>query len=264
MIEVLFGAVALFGLYKLLRHGSTPSVPSPTQGLRPAMLDAALELLPEPASVLEPPSPAWDGVLGGRIGEIFGAPAWRYYAVRVGQNPDGSYRKGGTTCGIFTAYCAAKAGWPIDWINRAPDDKWAPGSGFTPGAHISKLLAGAKKAGWWIPAPTSSASGPANIVGDDLGASFELQPGDYYHQNHDGATYNGKPADGSHVGIIFSVSSPDARGFRQVVTLDGGDTNAKGEQCAKRHTRTLSPQWTLTYAGTESRLVGIVRRPASV
>lgn len=295
-ILLIAGAVALVFFWNR-STGKGDALPadekSPPPG--PAMLRVALELLPDANAILQVPLALWDQILGGRTGESFGAAAWRYYAIFVGENPDGTKRKGGTTCGIFTAYVAARAGFPVAFINRAVDDAWAPGSGFKAGDHISKFLAAARSAGWWIPAsfPRPDAPKPApegaavagrvnpqNVVtaqrgdgwkrmqlapeGADVGAgeAFVLLPGDYYLQNREGAVYGGRPVDGSHVGIVQAVSEPDAQGRRTVITIDGGDTCDKG-QCARWHTRTLSASGIMSYRGTESRLVGVVRRPGS-
>lgn len=251
--------------------GKAPRMP-PAAPSVPALLRAALEALPSESSILEPPSSLWDAILGGRVADAFGRRAWRYYAEVVGKNPDGTDRKGGTTCGIFAAYCAAKAGWPATMINRASDDRWAPGSGFRAGDHISKMLDAAKKMGWFIEAKRGGRAQPAApssapIAGtdgwdDDLGAEpFTLRPGDYYWQFRENATYDGKPVDGSHVGIVKSVGEVERDGSRVVVTIDGGDT-CSDHQCARWHTRKLTADGFMVYRGASSRLMGVVRAPS--
>ncbi len=298
-----------------------PALATPNERLRQVVLG----LLPNDKSTLAPPDDTWNAILGGKRPDSFGGPAWRYFAMFIGQNPDGTKRKGGTTCGIFAAACAAKAGWDVSLINRATDDTWAPGSGFTPGAHIYKLLGAAKKRGWVVdfkpPAPLvagaaelpplvacrhcGSALGqvrvrPAPIgamidsveIGEaespwwepkclgcggshplaapgafELGAApgssngFTLLRGDYFYQDRKGAMYDGKPVDGGHVGIVADVGEPDAQGVRLISTVDGGFTNAAGQQSARWNQRKFFPDGRLVLLPymIEAKLVSVVR-----
>jgi hypothetical protein len=189
------------------------------------------------------PSPTWDAILGGRRGEVFGGPAWGYYQTWVG--PSEAQRvSGGTTCGIVLAYLLAKSGAPVDMVNRLPTDPVAPGSGFVPGAHISKALAGAKKAGLYIDKPR------------------RLVPGWAYWIDHEG-----RPGS-DHVGTVYAVGPVKPDGTREVLTADGGQTcpnDQPSTQCMKFQTRTLSADGsTLTLAGSVARLLGAIGEGSAV
>src|SRR5271166_2672235 len=129
-----------------------PAVPGPppkrTGKLNDDLLAAAVALIP-PGVVLRASDAAIDPVYGGRKADLNGAPVWAYYQTILGTNPDGSFRKGGTTCGIVLGYLMSLAGWPKDMVNRSPTDAWAPGGGFTPGEPIAKEIGGAKKHGYY-------------------------------------------------------------------------------------------------------------------
>lgn len=234
------------------RRAFSPSSASPGFSPNERLRLATLEALPDRNSVLEPPMPLWDAILGGRKGEYLGAPSWGYFSVYSGTNPDGTKRKGGTTCEIFVAYCMAKAGWPLDFINRAKDDPVAPGAGFNAGMHAVKIKAAAQQRGW-IVTPPHGVAGPDTPL---------MIAGDAYCTTRPGATYDGKPVSGEHMGIVLDVSEPNAAGQRTVVTADGGQTNVKGEQCAHWNTRTLFPDGRLVANGVESKLEWVVRAPA--
>lgn len=328
LLPAAIAALAMAYLFRRRRPtalGAAPVASSPNARL----LQAALELLPDKGSVLSPPSPVWDAVLGGRIGDSYGAPSWGYFATYIGVLPDGTKRKGGTTCEIFMTCCAGKAGWPRSWINRRPDDPMAPGDGFTPGMSKAKIEAGARAAGWLRvvnSAPASSASaGPALMAGatgatgmgaaakardvsahdpgdyghldgvrvwhdaddyagacdDALGAAAgssappaldpkapdALLAGDYYCTLRPGATYNGHPVDGSHVGAVAIVEPPNEKGERVVWTIDGGQTCSCQDgpcQCAKWNRRVLRPDgWLVGPTGVAARLVWVIRAPVT-
>lgn len=241
------GAMALVGLLvrKVVFGPAKPSGSDSKSSKRgKSMSDdlrsAALEVLPSKDAVLQPPDPTWDAILGGRKGDSFGGAAWGYFAVYVNEK-DGKKVKGGTTCGIFAAYCAGKAGWPVEMVNRKPDDPVAPGASFVPGAHILRVYEGAQKRGW-------------------IKKGVAPEPGDYYCVTHEGATYDGKAVSGEHVGVVIDVSDAAADGTRKVTTADGGQSNAKGEQCAHQNARTWYPDGRLTLtAGDNGKLAWIVR-----
>ncbi len=204
--------------------------------LNAALLAVATQLFPNNATVLQPGSPLFDVIHGGRRPDAFGAPSWGYYSIFVGRNADGSPRSGGTTCGVVLGYELARARWPADMINRLPTDA-APGSGFDIGMHVTKFIAGARERGWYH------------------GAPFEPQPGDGYHADHPP-----KP-NSDHVGVIVSVSAPRADGTREVVTVDGGQPPG---WYAHRNTRILSADGrTLTLSGVPARVVGYIRADSS-
>jgi len=204
--------------------------PAPKKGrtLNDALLASTLELLPTSSTVLRPGDAVLDGVYGQRKPDAFGAPVWGYYQTILGKNDDGTPRKGGTTCGIVLAYEMAKAGWPVEMINRLPTDPVAPGSGFTPGLHISKIVGYAQKKGWYKRTPGT-----------------DLQPGDAYHIDHP------EKPNSDHVGVIVGVNG------NQIETADGGqETGAT----VKRNVRTLSADGkTLTLDGRSARVLGVIR-----
>ena len=219
----------------------TPATPTKkrTGKLNDDLLAAALAVVP-PGTVLHPvlgtPDPVLDPVYGGRKPDMNGAPAWAYYQMILGKNPDGSVRKGGTTCVITLTYFAALAGWPKEMINREPTDQWATGGGFTPGSM--KFLDVAKKRSWYK-------SGAA--IGD-------WQATDAYHIDH-----VGKP-NSDHVGLVETVSDPAADGTRQIGTIDGGQGTGADIQ---RNTRTLSADGkTLTLNSVPARVLGVIRADA--
>jgi len=84
--------------------------------------------------------------------------------------------------------------------------------------------------------------------------------GDLYCTTRAGAVYDGKPSSGEHVGIVIDVSAPAADGSRKIITADAGDSNARGEQCAKWHTRTYYPDGRLSlYPGDNAKIAWIIR-----
>ncbi len=253
-------AVAAVGVIVWSRfHGAEPGAGrAPVDGsLNARLRAAALANLPDKDAVLTLGNPTWDLILGGRKPDYLGGPTWGYYATYAGQNPDGTKRKGGTTCGTVNAYWAGKAGFPVDMIDRLPSDP-VPGSGFQFGESISKFYAGARRRGWVV---TASAPASARVAGlGDAADARPLRPGDYYCVVHDGATYNGQPSSGEHVGVILDVSGPNAEGARTVRTADGGQLcGPNGDQCAHWNTRTLTSNGQLVLNGSAGRLAWVVR-----
>ncbi len=274
------GAVVL----TLPASGAPPPAPSSAPAPAPAadtpnarLLAAALASLPSSSAVLKPPSPLWDQILGGKLADYLDGLTWGYFATWVGKNADGSKKKGGTTCGIVVAYWAAVAGWPRPWINRKKGDPVAPGDGFAPGLHISKIREGARKDGWLITFAAAPSSGPKAPPATSIsGVPVELQPGDLYAtEKPGGLIFDGQSVDSTHVGVIKSVGPPDGKGNREVITIDGGQTcqgDAGPVQCAHWNTRVLSPNGLLTLmpktadgkkgpAGTAARVAWVVRAP---
>lgn len=217
---VVAGAALAVAAGLLSRRASKGAAEPGTDDLPGRVLAAAKRLIPAPPAVLGRGDPAWDDAMGGIKG---GEGVWRYYGEGFG-----------TTCGVVAAYIAFLAGLPAELINRdAPE-----GSGFRVGEHIARLYQGAKALGW---------------LRQPEGGQVDLKPGDIYCTVRSGATWNGAPASGEHVGVVLSVSEPDASGNRTVETADGGQRDANGLQCAKRNTRTLKGE-TLTL-GTGPALV---------
>lgn len=229
------------------------------------LLAAALADLPSPTSVVAPGSTAFDAAAGGRRPDYLGAPAWAYYATFASVDPAGNKRWGGSTCATFLAYWMARSnvgadgGWPAAMIDRAPDDAYgAPGSGFQPGASLSKVVGGAKAAGIYVAADSTG---------------FELRPGDAYHQDHPPA------ANSDHVGVVQSVGPPRGDGTREVQTIDGGQAAkvvVPGADAAANATlsRGASARWqvrvlsadgrTLSLGGVPARLLGVARGAPNV
>lgn len=247
------------GLLALAHWASRPpSVVADTPSAR--LRAVALVDLPDAATILTLGNPLWDLMLGGRKPDYLGGPAWGYYSTFAGLNPDGTKRKGGTTCGTVAAYWAARAGFPADMIDRLPTDP-APGSGFTPGASISKFYQGAQRRGW---VRTGGIPGPhlAGLAGPPLAIpQAVIVPGDYYCIVKDGATYNGQPSSGEHVEVCLDVSAPNAKGDRTVRSAAGGQ-ECGDKQCAHWVTRILTTGGMLVRDGEARRLAWIVRAGA--
>lgn len=167
------------------------------------LLAVALADLPASDSVLTEPSERWDAVLGGRID----ADRWRYYE-----------RGFGTTCGVVAASWLEDAGAPPEMINRNPP----LGDGFKMGWHIIKARDGARKRGW-LREPQS----------DQLP---DLRPGDLYATNHPAKDKNGKPIDGTHIGLVVAVEH--AGDAINIETADGGQGPWR-KQSAMRVARTV-------------------------
>lgn len=200
---VAIGAVALLGVaaaVRLLRRKPEPV------DLSACVVQRCTELLPRPDTIFGEPDPRWDAAMGGRRG----ADVWGYYQENAG-----------TTCGLFAAWILSLCGAPAAMINRAAPE----GSGFTVGAHITKIYQGARSLGWLRTPPASG--------------ELDLRPGDLYCTTRAGATYHGQPVSGEHVGFILSIGPAGPDGARAVETADGGQTDGNGRQCAKRRQRTL-------------------------
>jgi len=219
------GATALVSagaaiLVRRIYPSAVPSLPGSGHVLADAMVAAALQSLPNSDSVLGEPDPAWDELLGGKKS----ANQWAYYE-----------RGYGTTCGVVAAAWAAKAGWPADLINRDPPE----GDGFKIGAHISKLHDGARSHGW-LHTPTK-------------GELPDLQPGDILGTVHPATDKDGNPLAGEHVDVILSVD-PQDDGLH-VETADGGQTDDKGNQAAKRRQRVIHADGTVVSPGSGNATV---------
>ena len=215
---------------------STAPSSTPPDTLGGRVLQVARELWPTPSTVIQQPAPLWDQILGGRVADLYGGPAWAYFATYVGEK-DGKKVSGGTTCAILASYVLSRAGAPAAWINRLPTDPVAPGAGFTPGAHFPKMLNGAKAGGFWLDRPPT------------------LLPGDLYFVDHPP-----KP-NSDHVGLVLERGPLRADGTREITTGDGGQTCASG-QCAKIATRILAADGsTLTRDGIAARVLGAIRDP---
>ena len=199
-----------------------------------SLLAAALQQISDAETVIQPGSPEFNAVGGGPQFVCCGQPAWPYYQMVVSIAPP---RSGGTTCSTFLAYWMSVAGgWPADMIDRKPTDADAPGGGFVPGLSLSKIIAGAKKRGWYHDAQAG-----------DVG----LQPGDIYHVDH--------PAhpNSDHVGIVREVRDPGPDGTREIGTIDGGQGSGAD---ARWQTRILSADGkTIALDGIAARLLGVVR-----
>lgn len=173
-------------------------------GLRADLLAAVLADLPTPDSTLSETSnpDRWDALLGGKTG----SGTW------------GRYERGyGTTCGVAANGWLLEVGAPPEMINAAPPG----GSGFTIGAHISRINQGAQSLGW-LRTPTR-------------GQLPDFKPGDLYEINH--TTSDG--SDGTHIGVVLSVTPSEDGQSLAVETADGGQ-GTRQAQSAKRSTRTFS------------------------
>jgi len=206
------------------------------------------------AAPLTDPHPEWDWVLGGATGT---KDRWGLYSWAPG-NP------WGTTCGIWCSAVAAKLAdelEPIDperarkvraLANRRPPE----GLRYAIGESIARLYQGGRDAGWLTTFPAASAA-----AGVDVGAAPEaeinpLRPGDVYCVHRHGATLNGRPVSGEHVGIVLRVDGAT------VITADGGQTDRRGRQCALRRERTVrraGAGWEVATVSGPARLAWIVR-----
>lgn len=209
-----------------------PKVDEPT--LNDRLLAAARELVPPGSPPLTPDAPGGplDAAYGGRLANAYGRPAWSYY-----QELTGPSKSGGTTCGVALAYFMSLARWPSQMINRSTTDPVAPGGGFVPGLHISKIVGGAQGRGWYLRPATA------------------WQPGDVYHVDHPP-----KP-NSDHVGVVESVI-PLPGGTYSVSTIDGGQ--GPGDYVS-RQTRILSADGkTITLNGVQARVLGIIRASGNI
>ena len=171
-------------------------------GLRSDLLKIVLTDLPSSDSVIAYASPRFDELMGGKTA----ADKWKRFETGFGTN-----------CAVTAVGWLLEAGAPPDMLNaEAPG-----GSGFTPGAHFTRLNAGASSRGW-LKTPTK-------------GQLPDFRPGDIFQINH--VTSTGK--DGSHMGLVLSVT-PSADGQSlSVETADGGQGPQNG-QIITRQTRTFS------------------------
>ncbi len=194
--------------------------PSGGHVLADALVNAALADLPDSTSVLGEPDPTWDERLGGKKS----ANQWAYFE-----------RGYGTTCGVVTAAWAEIAGWPADLINRALPG----GSGFKIGAHISKLHDGARAHGW--------------LHEPKHGELPDLVPGDILGTTHPAVDKDGNPIVGEHVDVVLSVD-PQDDGLH-IETADGGQTDDKGNQAAKRRQRVVHANGAVVSSGSGNATV---------
>ncbi len=229
-------AIAVLLLAKKANENRIGPVASTSSSpLSSRLLSATLELLPSSSTVLKPGDPIVDIIYGGRRPDVLGGPTFGYYSTYLREDKDGNKVSGGTTCAITLAYLMGKAGWPADMINRLSTDV-VPGGGFVPGAHITRMVTGARarKRGWYIDHPT------------------ELLPGDAYHIDHP------EKPNSDHVGEVVGVGEKRADGTRLIETADGGQGHPG--YYIHRNTRTLSADGkTLTLNGVPARVLGVIR-----
>ena len=169
-------------------------------GLQSELLSAVLADLPDADSRLGEPDPRWDAILGGRTGP----DSWNQYG-----------RAAGTTCIITLNGWAILAGFPDNMVVAVP----TPMGGGT--RMITAFNAGAGSRGW-LHTPTR-------------GELPDLRPGDAYEINH--TTSDG--SDGTHVGVVVSVTPSDDGQSLTVETADGGQ-GTRTAQFAGRNVRTFS------------------------
>ena len=243
----------------LVRHawekklGPSHGVPHPllADTLDARLLAASLALLPTHKTLLVPPNPQLDAVLGGRRGDGL---SWRYWS-----------KGNGSPSGVVGSYLIGKAGWPMDLVNRAKDDDWVQGDGFVRGADVEKIREGAKKRGWLVTpvfakggevAP--SVAGVVGLVelGVVLGESFELEPGDYFAAGDRGSNGNGSSDGVKAVGVVLEVANGD--GSRNVVTVEGRLTDG-GEPCARWCTRVFRDDGSFSDERSAAKLLWVVR-----
>jgi hypothetical protein len=202
--------------------------------LNDALLDANLKFVPDATTVLSPGNPILDVAYGGRLPDMHGGPAWKYYQTYL----DDAKKSGGTTCSTWLAYVMALAGWPAEMIDRSTTDP-APGGGFTPGWSMTKIVAGAQRKGWYRKKP----------------AAGDWQRSDVYHIDH------AEKPNSDHVGQVLEVGDPQPDGTRRVVTLDGGQ--GQPGYHVQWQTRILSADGsTLTLQGVPARVLGLIRADA--
>lgn len=203
------------------RHDG-PSSAAPPADVQKLVIGAGLAALAVVLGVVvwqvmsaDAPKPALDA--GGAGGPIlraarrvipcdFGTPLWdEILGGAIGPGRWKLYEKGyGTTCGIVVAYVLEQAGIDPRLINR--------GDRYKIGAHISRLFQGGKAIG-------------------ALRMDAELEPGDVYCMLRDGGKPGVVP---EHVGLVLE------RHGAELVTADGGQTDANGNQCARIVRRTIT------------------------
>lgn len=175
-------------------------------GLRRKFLDVVLGDLPDPTSTISETSnpDRWDHILGGKLGP----GRWKRFETGYG-----------TTCGVAANGWLIDAGAPPVMINAAPPE----GSGFTNGAHISRINSGA----------SDPALGWLRTV--QRGQLPDFRPGDLYEINH--TTNDG--TDGTHIGVVLAVT-PSADGQSLTVDTADGGQGTRQAQYAGRNTRTFT------------------------
>jgi hypothetical protein len=230
------------------RLGPSQGVPHPllADTLDARLLASSLALLPTNKTVLSPPGPAIDAVLGGRSKSK--KDIWRYW----------SSADGGPS-GVVASYLIGKAGWPLDMVNRARDDAWAPGSGFEPGKDVEKAKDGAKKRGWLVTPVFSNHGESPSMAGADslvdaldlgfaIGEVFELEPGDYF------AVANGQGVE--NVGVIVEVAH--GKKSNNVITVEGCLTDG-GLPCARWRRRVFRDDGSFSQEVGSQRLLWVIR-----
>ncbi len=130
-------------------------------------------------------------------------------------------RGGGTTCAVTIEWALAECGWPGP-LNRGPKWIW--------GAHLHAALKWAR----------------ANGLVREFPAINSLLPGDVIY-------LEGNTPEDWHVGVVEKNDFP-----RAITTLDGGQTNKRGEQLIDRVVRLISDAGEL---GPKFRRVKLVLRP---
>ena len=173
-------------------------------GLRADLLAVVLQDLPNPDSVINRSDPLFDELQGGKLGP----GRWARF-----EDP-GDHRYGTTCATTLVGWLLATGTAPPAMLNAAPPG----GSGFTPGAHFSRMNTYAQSVGWWN-TPVS-------------GQLPNLRPGDIYELDH-GAGGN------AHTGVILSVT-PSADGQSLVVETADGGQNSAGLADIHRQIRTFS------------------------
>jgi len=168
-------------------------------GLRSKFLSTILADLPDSSSVIHDTDSRFDALMGGKIAK----GKWKRYEYPFGTN-----------CLVTLVGWLIDAGAPADMLNAEPPE----GAGFTPGAHGTKLIAGAKSRGWY--------KTPVK------GQLPDFRPGDIFLLNHG----NGN---NTHGGAVVSVT-PSADGQSlSVETADGGQ-GTRTDQEITRQTRTFT------------------------
>jgi hypothetical protein len=238
----------------LVRHawekklGPSYGVPHPllADTLDARLIASSLALLPTHKTVLQPPDVHMDAVLGGRTKD-----GWRYWS-----------KDDGSPSGTLVSYLIGKAGWPVDMVNRARDDAWAPGDGYVPHGAIAKLRDGAKTHGWLVtpafgkgvpPVTAGIAGGVEGVGGVVLGSAFMLEPGDLFALE----PWTLKESVPQGVGIVLEVGT--GNGTRNVVTVEGCLTEKGGEPCARWKTRVFHDDGRFAQPGGDDKLLWVVR-----
>lgn len=165
--------------------------------LRTDLLNVVLSDLPDATSTLGEPDPRWDERLGGRTGPN----SWSWYE-----------RGFGTTCIVTTNGWLIAAGAPDDMVVREP----TPNGG---GTRMIQAQIHSAEARGWLHTPVR-------------GQLPNFRPGDVYNINHTTSTGD----DGTHEGVIISVTPGEDGRSLIVETADGGQ-GTRQNQSASRSTR---------------------------